>query len=474
MTPVKRLRTSFAAQHTVAALVATCILLLIALFACLSPTRGPEKPVPREPPIPYGSMSAAIAVGKPEQALEEYEKALAARPQGADAKILHARLLMVAGKLPEARDEFNLILGQDPRNTEALYNLSLVAGMEGHGEEQEALLRQVIVVDPGHPDALAALGNLVLAAGDTAAAEGYFAQALQRDPANVPALLGQGDLKAAARDWRLAEDLYTRAIAVEPDYPFAYIDRARVRESLTDADGAVDDFSRAIAIDPSYSWSYIDRGRIYLGQSQLTDAAADFSMAIRLDPDQFESYALRADALGLQGKAVEAIADWERVVSLKPSYGAAYEPLAALAWKVGDWTKARAAFLRAYEFDESEHAYPLCAALCALRQGKTGDVAGIVEPVLSHAPPDSWYRDMARYLVDRSGESSLMTRIDHERNQALKARMLFYIAVVYRVGGMDRAAATYLSQIDGRGAPSAVETSLAIAELDRGAASAGN
>ena len=239
MTPVKRLRTSFAAQHTVAALVATCIFLLIALFACISPTRAPEKPVPTEPDIPYGSMSAAISVGRPDEALQTYEKALAAKPQSVDTKILHARLLMVAGKLAEARDEFNLILGQDPRNTDALYNLSLVAGLDGHAEEQEALLRQVIAVDAGHPDALAALGSIVMARGDAATAEGYFTLALQRDPANVPALLGQGDLKAQAREWRTAEDLYTRAITAEPDYPFAFIDRAAVRASLSNPQGAI-------------------------------------------------------------------------------------------------------------------------------------------------------------------------------------------------------------------------------------------
>ena len=197
-------------------------------------------------------------------------------------------------------------------------------------------------------------------------------------------------------------------------------------------------------------------------------------MAIRLDPDQFESYALRADALGMMGKSMDAIADWERVVSLKPSYGEAYEPLAELEWKVGDWAKARAAFLHAYEFDEAEHAYALCAALCALRQGKPDDIAGIVEPVLAHAPSDSWYRDVARYLVDGTGESSLLARIDHERNQALKARMLFYVAVVYRVKGVERTAATYFAQIDGRGAPSAVETELLAAELSGAPGASGN
>ena len=131
MAPVKGLRPSFAAQYSVAALVATCIVLLVSLFACISPTRAPVKPAPAESGIPYGSMSAAIAVGKPEEALEAYEKSLAAKPQAADTRILHARLLMVAGKLGEARVEFNLILADDPKNTDALYNLSLVAGLDG-------------------------------------------------------------------------------------------------------------------------------------------------------------------------------------------------------------------------------------------------------------------------------------------------------------------------------------------------------
>jgi tetratricopeptide (TPR) repeat protein len=474
MAPVKRLRTSFAAQHTVAALVATCIFLFIVLFACISPTRPRGKSAPPEPEVPYGSMSAAIAFGRPEEALQAYEKSLAAQPQSASTRILHARLLMVAGKLPDAREEFNLILAENPRNTEALYNLSLVAGMEGQSDQREAFLRQVMAVDPGHPDALAALGDIVLARGDAAAAGDYYSAALHHDPSNLPALLGQGRLQAQGHEWNTAEALYTRAIAAEPDYPFAYVDRAGVRRSLGNLPGAIGDLSQAIALDPSYLWSYIDRGRLYAEQSRPTEAVEDFSMAIRLDPDQFESYALRADALAGLGKSVEAIADWERVARLKPAYGAAYRPLAALAWRVGDWPRAQTAFLRAYEFDEAEHAYAMCAALCALREGKAGAVPAIVEPVLARTPADSWFHDVARYLLDRRTESSLLLRIQQERNQALKARMLFYVAVVARVNGLERTALTSLTQIEGRGAPSAVETALAVAEQARIPAASGN
>ena len=348
-----------------------------------------------------------------------------------------------------------------------LYNLSIVEGMEGHVDAQETLLRDVVGIDPKHADALAGLGDLVLARGDPGAAAPLFEKTLTVSPTNLTALMGQGADPAASGDWQTAFDLYTRAIAVQPDYSFAYIDRARARRSLFDPDGAIQDLTQAIHLDPQYPWSYIDRGRIYLQQSHREEAVADFSMAIRLDPDQFETYALRAQALDAGGDAQGALADWDRVAALKPDYGYAYAPMAALAWQAGDWAAARDAFLKAYSFDDAQHSYLLCAALCAQKLGRQPDVAGIVEPVLSHAPADSWQRDIAHFLVDRSNESSLLARIDGERNAQVKAAMLFYVAVSYLSVGVDGAGLTYLTQIQGKGAPQAIETRLARAELDR-------
>jgi hypothetical protein len=45
--------------------------------------------------------------------------------------------------------------------------------------------------------------------------------------------------------------------------------------------------------------------------------------------------------------------------------------------------------------------------------------------------------------------------------------MLFYVAVVYLTGGMERAGRTYLVQIAGRGLPLAIETQRADIELQR-------
>ena len=320
-----RLRTSRAAGLIRAAFFVALALFVSTLLACIAPAHPPVAASTTDEP--YESMSASIAMGNPDAALSIYEKALASKPQSNATRILHGRLLMIAGKLDAAREEFNLVLATDSRNTDALYNLSLVAGLQDRLDEQVSLLHQVVDIDPSYADALAALGDNALATGDTSAATAYYDRALAADGRTIGALIGAGEIQSRAKAWAAAAELFTRALLVQPDYPFAYIDRAQARVAMNDTDGALDDLSRAIAIDPQYSWSYIDRGKIYAARNRAAEAIADFDVALKLDPDEFEGYALRAGARASAGDTAGAIADWNRVVSMKPDYGYAYEPL---------------------------------------------------------------------------------------------------------------------------------------------------
>jgi tetratricopeptide (TPR) repeat protein len=467
-------RDDVAARLLAAAKTTVALVPLLMLAACLAPSSGPsQKEETVQPEIPYESMRASIALGRPEEALHSYEQSLSSSPHSSATRILHARLLVIAGKLAEAREEFDLVLAEEPRNTDALYNLSVVAGLEGHAAERVTLLQRTVQIDGTRADALAALGQIALETRDTTAAQGFFDRALAHDPSNLEALLGNGSILMVSKQWHAAEEVFGRAVKVQPDYPFTYIDRARARRALKDYPGAVQDLSRAISLDPQYPWSYIDRGKLYVLQSQAPEARADFSMAIRLDPDQFEGYALRAQVLGASGDADGALHDWEQVLRLKPDYGYALVPVATLAWSKGDWPRARDAFVRAYGFQDDEPSLALCAALCAIREGKPSEVPAVLAPALSRIPADTWYHDVARFLLERTGEGQLLARIDRERDTALKARMLFYVAITYLSSGMDRAGLIYLMQADGKGAPHRIETELVRIELNRSATETG-
>ena len=440
----------------------------ILLSSCLAPSRAPHpvRPAPDAQP-PWESMSAFIALGDPQSALAAYERALASEPAGRESRVLHARLLMIAGRLAEAREELSLLLAELPRDAEVLYQLSVLEGLEGNAAAQRELLERVVSLDPGHADAAAGLGDLALGRDDPEAAAGYFQSALSADPTNLVALLGTAECRFRQKDWTGAETAAGKAIESQPDYPFAYVDRARARGARGDSKGALEDLGRAIALDPSYPWSYIDRGRLYIREARAEEALADFTMAVALGPEVFAGYAYRAELLDTAGRDREAIADYERVVNLRPDYWFAYPPLAALYFSTGDWVKARTRFLEAARCEEDELSYVLLAALASHRAADRKAAVEILEEALPRMPRDSWQWEVARFLLKPDMDLPLMSRAEKERNRAVRARMLFYLAEMSLAAGRLRTAASWLADIDGAGAPHAIETRLARREFAR-------
>ena len=65
-----------------------------------------------------------------------------------------------------------------------------------------------------------------------------------------------------------------------------------------------------------------------------------------------------------------------------------------------------------------------------------------------------------------SGEFALTVRLNEEKNKALRARMLFFLAEQSIIDGRSRAARDFLFEIENSGAPSSPEIVLARWELD--------
>lgn len=488
---------SYAKKSILSLGILACSLTFL-LFSCLTP--APERPVqeatpetvqrPREdaqaapetskpadtartetarsaPEVPYESIGTAIALGDPQKALDEYQAATKEKPQDAATRLLHARLLLVAGRLAEAREELDLLLSEDAGNADVLFALSLLSALEGGRDGRKAALEKAVAADPKHAEALSALGSMALEAEDALQAGAYFRRALEADAGNLEALVGTGELLHRKGDEKGAAEAYTKAIGVQPDYPFPYVDRARSRRALGDLPGAVSDLTEAIRLDPQYYWSYIDRGRIYIQTGRKDSALEDFSVAVRLDPDQFMAYAYRAEILFQKARHGESLADYRRIVELKPDYYFAYQPLGILLWFQEDWAGARGAFLEAYRYEPDEHAYALLAAALLRRERKNREAVDYLNSVIPTMPRDSWYYETARFLLEPSADFPLVTRIDKEKKDALKARMLFYYAVENLVLGKTRAAQISLLDVEKKGSEEAMETRLGLWELAR-------
>jgi tetratricopeptide (TPR) repeat protein len=450
------------AHRTIPALFAAAVAAM--LVSCMA-----TRPVPGQPETdpPWESMSAFIALGEPDAALAAYERAIADAPGSAETRLLHARLLMLAGRLDEARDELGLLLAADPRNVAALFNLSLVEGLAGREGERAALLERVVAADPAHAEALAALGDLALAAGDEEKAGALYDRALAAEPASLVALAGRGEIAFRGKRYAESANLLTRAIAADPGWPFSYVDRARSRRALGDTAGALDDLTAAIGLDPGYAWTYVDRGRLYARTGRDAEAVADFSAAIRLDPALFAAYAPRAELYYRADRRAEAIADYTRVLELRPDYGLAHAPLGVLLYGEGEWGGAFTHLRAAYGEQPEEPAWELLAALAARRGGDPRTSASVLQALLPDLDRVSWYWDVARCLLEPSADFALVARIERESNRALRARMLYYLAEAATLAGRPGAARAYLLEAKDAGAADDPETRLARWEMKK-------
>jgi lipoprotein NlpI len=72
---------------------------------------------------------------------------------------------------------------------------------------------------------------------------------------------------------------------------------------------------------------------------------------------------------------------------------------------------------------------------------------------------------MARYYLQPSSDFFIVQQVNNEKNRTLKARMLFYLAVQYKLQGKVNSARTYLLEASDARTSGFIENRLATWEL---------
>jgi tetratricopeptide (TPR) repeat protein len=161
----------------------------------------------------YSDLGFVMAqLGKPDEALADYQKALELDPNCASAHFNLAVSLLRAGDLPQAESHYRRALPGRP-TAETHNGLGYVLALQGHGDEAIAEYRAAIDIDP------------------------HFAPAYNN---LADALEQQGKLDDAA-------DYYRRSLAERPSAA-AYNALGRVLRELGRADEAAAQFSKAQAL----------------------------------------------------------------------------------------------------------------------------------------------------------------------------------------------------------------------------------
>jgi len=175
---------------------------------------------------PYETGITLSRQNRHAEAIEQYERALAARPQ--DVRVLFAlgNTARALGMPAPAQNFYRRVLSLEPARLEAIVNLANLLRSQGQFAAAQALLAPALARDPAAPELWLALGSTHREMGDAEGAIAHYRQALVVKPDFPAALSNLADMLADRREYAEALAYYDRAIAQEPDNAQAKLNRA--------------------------------------------------------------------------------------------------------------------------------------------------------------------------------------------------------------------------------------------------------
>ncbi|MDE2109513.1 MAG: tetratricopeptide repeat protein [Alphaproteobacteria bacterium] len=175
---------------------------------------------------PYAQGLKLSAQGRHAQAIEQFERALAADPNDSRTLFALGNTARALGMGRPAEEFYRRVLALEPERLEALVNLANLLRTQGQFEATEALLKPALARNPEAPELWLTLGSAYREMGDAAQAKAHYREAVARRPNYAAALGNLADLLADDGEHDAAMALYDRALKAEPDNAQAKTNRA--------------------------------------------------------------------------------------------------------------------------------------------------------------------------------------------------------------------------------------------------------
>ncbi len=259
-------------------------------------------------------------LGRLEEAVASYDEAVTLKPDYADAHYKRGNALMKLGRAQKALASYVKALEIEPRRFEALNNCGVALISLGRAQEALASYDRVLAIKPDFLDAHNNRGVLLMDLGRAQEALASYDRALAIKPDYIDALNNRGN---ALRDLGRPEEalaMCDQALAIKPDFAEALNTRGAVLRQLKRPEEALASYGKSLAIKPDYPEAHNNRGNALRDLGRLEEAVASYERALALKPNYPEAHNNRGNALKDLGHLDEAMASYDKALAVKPSY----------------------------------------------------------------------------------------------------------------------------------------------------------
>jgi len=244
------------------------------------------KVYPDSSQVAHGNLANAYkAAGRPDDALKEYDKAIAIPPPHAFPHDGKGTLLFDKGQTDEAIREFKAAIALDPTYPMAHRNLWFAYEAKGMHAEALAEIQEAVKLDP---DFAAAYNNLAISygtQGDYEKSAEAFRKALSLDPTNPEYLVNLATTYQRANKYDEAIALYQKGLELDATQAIYYFNLGNTYFLKVMFPEAVEMIQQAIRLEPrprSMSGFYQKLGTVYEKSGQMELAAQSYAKAEEL------------------------------------------------------------------------------------------------------------------------------------------------------------------------------------------------
>jgi cellulose synthase operon protein C len=265
----------------------------------------------------------ARAAGDTTEALAQAQKALAAEPGQAGAKLMVVDLSFKAGQAL-AMDDLDALIDDKSGLSKAERATALALRAEGrmkanHPEDAAQDLAKALQINAGNREAVVADARLLLSQHRAIEA----LKVLQTAPASLAAKdLEVAEVLAQAQidegHYPEASQTVATALIAHPDNATLVMLKGVAAASSGKAEEAEKVLLEALKSDPTLSEAQLALGKLYLGLNQMDKARAAFEAAVRTEPQSSRVHAGLAQFLTAAGDAEGARKELSTTVSLDP------------------------------------------------------------------------------------------------------------------------------------------------------------
>jgi tetratricopeptide (TPR) repeat protein len=283
-------------------------------------------------------------LGKNDEAVVNYDRALALQPKHAEALSNRGNTLKALKRFDEALDSFDRALAVQPDYPIALSNRGAVLFEMGQYEEALATYDRSLAIRPDQAVALYNRGGVLHSLDRFDEAAASYDRAIALSPGLAEAHANRGNTLNALNRYDDALASFDRALALRPDLVEALTNRGNALNGLKRYDDALASYDRAIVCQPTHAAAHYNRGTTLHEMKRYDEAIASYDRAIALQPVYPEAFSNRGATLWELKRHNEALASYDRAIALQPEFPEAHWNAASLRLLTGDFDRGWAEY----------------------------------------------------------------------------------------------------------------------------------